>query len=142
MSHDLLKLEKKPVAKALIIRATSGPKVIKSISSGPISMLGSGPLDMLKDVLSGGMLGGSMPMPMPPISMSMGMGMKPKSMDPEYNDTDMVKSTLKSIIAVAQKLEEMHCCCNPMPSWAEAKIYNAQKDILTVLGALMGRELE
>ncbi len=137
MNHADIKLEKKPIAKALIIKATSGPKIIRSISSGPLGLPG-GPMDLLKDVLSGGMLGGSMP----PMSVSMSMPRTMSGRDPEYDDTDMVKSSLRSIIAISQKLEEMSCCCNPMPSWAEAKIYAAQKDILTVLGALMGRELE
>lgn len=127
-----VKLQKKPIAKALIIRATSGPKIVGSISSGPMSIMGSGldggPFDLLKSVLSGG---GMSPMGMPS---SMG------SKDPEFDDSEMIKHSLRSIIAVAQKLEEMSCCCNPMPSWAEAKIYAAQKDILSVLGALMGRE--
>tara|TARA_B100000073_G_C23579575_1_gene511669 strand:- start:296 stop:550 length:255 start_codon:yes stop_codon:yes gene_type:complete len=60
--------------------------------------------------------------------------------DPEYDDRRMVLHALKSMRAIIDELEQRACGCDPMPSWAEAKIYAAQKDILTVLGALMGRE--
>ena len=60
--------------------------------------------------------------------------------DPEYDDKRMVMHALRSMRAIIDELEERACGCEPMPSWAEAKIYAAQKDILTVLGALMGRE--
>jgi len=59
---------------------------------------------------------------------------------PEHDDHTMVLSTLRSMRAIIDELEQRACGCEPMPSWAEAKIYAAQKDILSVLGALMGRE--
>jgi hypothetical protein len=59
--------------------------------------------------------------------------------NPEYDDSRMVKHSLKSIARMAVILERMACECGPMPSWAEAKIYTASKDLQTVLGSMLGR---
>tara|TARA_Y100000592_G_scaffold19371_2_gene29749 strand:- start:67372 stop:67746 length:375 start_codon:yes stop_codon:yes gene_type:complete len=114
----------KPIAKALIIKSKGslpmGPSSITDMVGGPMSML-------MKSLMSGGM--GKM------TSMPSMMGK-----DPEYNDRQMVLSSLNSIRAICDELEQLACGCDPMPSWAEAKIYAAQKDILTVLGALLGKK--
>lgn len=108
----------KPIAKALIIK-----------SKGTMPMKGMMPSPM--DSLISSLMGGALPK-MPSMKGSMG--------DPEYDDKRMVRHALRSMRAIIDELEERACGCEPMPSWAEAKIYAAQKDILTVLGALMGRE--
>ena len=59
--------------------------------------------------------------------------------NPEHDDHKMISSSLKSISRIAVILEKMACECGPMPSWAEAKIYTASKDLQTVLGAMLGR---
>lgn len=116
----------KPIAKALII---------KSKGSMPLGKMMSGPMDGLVSSI----MGGSFP------KMTSLMGDLPKMPlpggdDPEYDDRKMVLHALRSMRAIIDELEQRACGCDPMPSWAEAKIYAAQKDILTVLGALMGRE--
>jgi hypothetical protein len=114
----------KPIAKALII---------KSKGSMPLgSMMSSSPLDSLMNSIMGSAI------PKMPRLMDSGLG-KTES-DPEYDDKRMVMHALRSMRAIIDELEQRACGCEPMPSWAEAKIYAAQKDILTVLGALMGRE--
>ena len=113
----------KPIAKALII---------KSKGSMPLGKMMSGPMDSLISSL----MGGAMPK-MPSLLDSMP---KARMGDPEYDDKRMVIHALRSMRAIIHELEQRACGCDPMPSWAEAKIYAAQKDILTVLGALMGRE--
>ena len=130
-----IKIKKsKPIAKALIIKSTgkmpSDADPLKSMLGGSIgdlmSSIMSNPLPGMSAMPGG--LKGMMSMPKP----SMG--------DPEYDDRRMVLHALRSMRAIIDELEERACGCDPMPSWAEAKIYAAQKDILTVLGALMGRE--
>lgn len=114
----------KPIAKALII---------KSKGSMPLgSMMSSSPLDSLMNSIMGSAI------PKMPRLMDSGLG-KTEG-DPEYDDKRMVMHALRSMRAIIDELEQRACGCEPMPSWAEAKIYAAQKDILTVLGALMGRE--
>ena len=100
---------------------------ITDMVGGPIQMLMKSLMtsDMPKLPMMGSMLG-SMP--------------KPDMSNPEFDDRKMVLHALRSIKAIAAELEERACGCDPMPSWAEAKIYAAQKDILTVLGALMGKD--
>lgn len=115
----------KPIAKALIIKS-KGSMPMKGMGGDPIASLMSSIMD------------GAMPK-MPPILSGMTMP-KPTMGDPEYDDKRMVMHALRSMRAIIEELEERACGCEPMPSWAEAKIYAAQKDILTVLGALMGRE--
>ena len=118
----------RPVAKALIIKSKGslpmGKSTLKSMMSSPmdslVSSLMSGGIPKMPSILD------SMP------KASMG--------DPEYDDKRMVMHALRSMRAIIDELEQRACGCEPMPSWAEAKIYAAQKDILTVLGALMGRE--
>jgi len=58
--------------------------------------------------------------------------------DAKDHDREMVLNRLRSINRMSQILEEMACGCEPMPSWAEAKIYNAAKDLQGVLGYLLG----
>ena len=118
----------KPIAKALIIKSKGSIPMGKS----PLKGLMSSPMDSLISSLMGS-----------PLSMGSGlMSSMPKANmgDPEYDDKRMVMHALRSMRAIIDELEERACGCEPMPSWAEAKIYAAQKDILTVLGALMGRE--
>lgn len=120
-----IKIKKsKPIAKALIIRSkgsipVDGPSSIGSIMGGPIG-------NLMSSIMSGGMP--KMPSPIEDMP------------HPEHDDHTMVLSTLRSMRAIIDELEQRACGCEPMPSWAEAKIYAAQKDILAVLGALMGRE--
>lgn len=71
------------------------------------------------------------------IGMSMGMGM-PKMLDAKDHDKEMVLNRLRSINRMSQILENLACGCEPMPSWAEAKIYVAAKDLQGVLGYLLG----
>jgi len=118
----------KPIAKALII---------KSKGSMPLKGL-MGSDDPMGSLISS-LMGGSM-MPKMPSMMGMLGGHGNKDTDPEYDDKRMVMHALRSMRAIIDELESRACGCEPMPSWAEAKIYAAQKDILTVLGALMGRE--
>ena len=118
----------KPIAKALII---------KSKGSMPLKGL-MGSDDPMGSLISS-LMGGSM-MPKMPSMMGMLGGHGHKDTDPEYDDKRMVMHALRSMRAIIDELESRACGCEPMPSWAEAKIYAAQKDILTVLGALMGRE--
>jgi hypothetical protein len=114
----------KPIAKALIIKSKGtmpmGPSSITDMVGGPMSML-------MKSLMSSGMP------KMPSMMKSMGKGT-------EHDDRHMVLSSLNSIRAICDELEQLACGCEPMPSWAEAKIYTAQKDILTVLGALLGKK--
>ena len=121
----------KPIAKALIIKSKGSLPLDKS----PLGSLMSGPMDSLISSLMKG------PMSSGPRLLS-GMAPMPKGSmgDPEYDDKRMVMHALRSMRAIIDELEDRACGCEPMPSWAEAKIYAAQKDILTVLGALMGRE--
>ena len=70
-----------------------------------------------------------------PMGMSMGM---PKMLDAKDHDKEMVLNRLRSINRMSQILENLACGCEPMPSWAEAKIYNAAKDLQGVLGYLLG----
>ena len=121
----------KPIAKALIIKSKGSLPLDKS----PLGSLMSGPMDSLISSLMKG------PMSSGPRLLS-GMASMPKGRmgDPEYDDKRMVMHALRSMRAIIDELEDRACGCEPMPSWAEAKIYAAQKDILTVLGALMGRE--
>ena len=72
-----------------------------------------------------------------PSPMSMPMGM-PKMLDAKDHDREMVLNRLRSINRMSQILEELACGCEPLPSWAEAKIYNAAKDLQGVLGYLLG----
>jgi len=118
----------KPIAKALIIKSKGSLPLDKS----PLKSMMSGPMDSLISSL----MGGAMPK-MPSLLDSMP---KARMGDPEYDDKRMVMHALRSMRAIIDELEQRACGCEPMPSWAEAKIYAAQKDILTVLGALMGRE--
>ena len=125
-----IKIQKsKPVARALIIKSKGSmpSESITDMVGGPIQMLMKSLMtsDMPKLPMMGSMLG-SMP--------------KPDMSNPEFDDRKMVLHALRSIKAIAAELEERACGCDPMPSWAEAKIYAAQKDILTVLGALMGKD--
>ena len=125
-----IKIQKsKPVARALIIKSKGSipSESITDMVGGPIQMLMKSLMtsDMPKLPMMGSMLG-SMP--------------KPDMSNPEFDDRKMVLHALRSIKAIASELEERACGCDPMPSWAEAKIYAAQKDILTVLGALMGKD--
>ena len=117
----------KPIAKALIIKSKGSmpmsPSSITDMVGGPMSML-------MKSLMSS-----DMPK-MPKMPMMMGSMGK----DPEFDDRRMVLSSLNSIRAICDELEQLACGCDPMPSWAEAKIYAAQKDILTVLGSLLGKK--
>lgn len=125
-----IKIKKsKPIAKALIIKSKG------SLPMDSVSDMVGGPMKMLMKSL----MTSSMPK-LPMMGSMLGSMPKPDMSDPEYNDRKMVLHALRSIKAIAEELEERACGCDPMPSWAEAKIYAAQKDILTVLGALMGRE--
>ena len=125
-----IKIKKsKPIAKALIIKSKG------SLPMDSISDMVGGPMKMLMKSL----MTSNMPK-LPMMGSMLGSMPKPDMSDPEYNDRKMVLHALRSIKAIAEELEERACGCDPMPSWAEAKIYAAQKDILTVLGALMGRE--
>jgi hypothetical protein len=116
----------KPIAKAL---------VIKSKGSMPLENMMSSPMDSLISSI----MGGAMPK-MPKMPSLLDSMPKARMGDPEYDDKRMVMHALRSMRAIIDELEQRACGCEPMPSWAEAKIYAAQKDILTVLGALMGRE--
>lgn len=117
----------KPIAKALIIKSKGSmpvsPSSITDMVGGPMSML-------MKSLMSS-----DMPK-MPKMPMMVGSMGK----DPEFDDRRMVLSSLNSIRAICDELEQLACGCDPMPSWAEAKIYAAQKDILTVLGSLLGKK--
>ena len=126
----------KPIAKALIIKA-KGSMPIKSES---ITDMVGGPMNMLmKSLMSKGLP--NMPnMPNMPMLPKMPMMLGSRGKDPEYDDRRMVLSSLNSIRAICDELEKLACGCDPMPSWAEAKIYAAQKDILTVLGSLLGKK--
>jgi len=121
----------KPIAKALIIKSKGNIPLGKS----PLKSMMSNPIDSLVSSI----MGGSMP-EMPSIINSMSKMPRDSMGDPEYDDKRMVMHALRSMRAIIGELEQRACGCEPMPSWAEAKIYAAQKDILTVLGALMGRE--
>lgn len=132
-----IKIKKsKPIAKALIIKS-KGPipvdaeSPLKSIMGGPIG-------NLMSSIMTNGMP--KLPSLLDDMPMSSFKMPKPMSGDPEYDDRHMVLSSLRSMRAIIDELEQRACGCDPMPSWAEAKIYAAQKDILTVLGALMGRE--
>ena len=63
------------------------------------------------------------------------LGMPPAEHD---HDREMVLNRLRSINRMSQILEQMACGCEPMPSWAEAKVYSAAKDLQGVLGYLLG----
>ena len=121
----------KPIAKALIIKSKGSIPLSKS----PLKSMMSNPIDSLVSSI----MGGSMP-EMPSIINTMSKMPRDSMGDPEYDDKRMVMHALRSMRAIIDELEQRACGCEPMPSWAEAKIYAAQKDILTVLGALMGRE--
>jgi hypothetical protein len=121
----------KPIAKALIIKSKGSMPLGKS----PLKSMMSGPMDSLISSL----MGGGIPK-MPSILDSLEKMPRDQMSDPEYDDKRMVMHALRSMRAIIDELEQRACGCEPMPSWAEAKIYAAQKDILTVLGALMGRE--
>lgn len=54
------------------------------------------------------------------------------------HDKEMVLNRLRAINRTSQILEKMACGCEPMPSWAESKIYTAAKDLQSVLGYLLG----
>ena len=56
----------------------------------------------------------------------------------EDHDVEMVLTSLRSIRRTTQILERLICGCEPVPSWAEAKIYNASKDFQSVLGYMLG----
>lgn len=55
------------------------------------------------------------------------------------SDKEMVLNRLRSINRISEILERMACGCEPLPSWAEAKIYSAAKDLQGVLGYLLGK---
>lgn len=87
--------------------------------------------------------------PLSAISDALEENMKPKAMVvssqpmmgmpyPKDRDKEMVLNRLRSINRMSEILEEMACGCEPMPSWAEAKIYSAAKDLQGVLGYLLG----
>tara|TARA_Y100000310_G_C20475108_1_gene712001 strand:+ start:108 stop:416 length:309 start_codon:yes stop_codon:yes gene_type:complete len=61
---------------------------------------------------------------------------------PAYVDQDreMILNRLRSINRTSQILEQMACGCAPLPSWAEAKIYSAGKDLQGILGYLLGEK--
>ena len=132
-----IKIKKsKPIAKALIIKSKGSMPIdsdspIKSIMGGPIG-------NLMSSIMSSGIP--KMPSLLDDMPTSLIKMPKPMKDDPEYDDRHMVLSSLRSMRAIIDELEQRACGCDPMPSWAEAKIYAAQKDILTVLGALMGRE--
>jgi len=65
---------------------------------------------------------------------SMSMSMAPKG----DHDVEMVLTSLRSIRRTTQILERLICGCEPVPSWAEAKIYNSSKDFQSVLGYMLG----
>ena len=112
----------KPIARALIIRGTG--KMPMPMGGGHIGSL-------VKSLMSGGMP------KMPRILGDMSMPMDP----PEGGDErQRVLSILRSIRAITDELGKLSCGCGPLPSGVEAKIYAAQRDLLTVLGALMGEE--
>ena len=132
-----IKIKKsKPIAKALIIKS-KGPIPVDSES--PLKSIMGGPIgNLMSSIMTNGMP--KLPsllddMPMASLKMP-----KPIAGDPEHDDRHMVLSSLRSMRAIIDELEQRACGCDPLPSWAEAKIYAAQKDILTVLGALMDRE--
>jgi hypothetical protein len=132
-----IKIKKsKPIAKALIIKS-KGPipidaeSPLKSIMGGPIG-------NLMSSIMTNGMP--KLPSLLDDMPMSSLKMPNPMRDDPEHDDHTMVLSTLRSMRAIIDELEQRACGCEPIPSWAEAKIYAAQKDILAVLGALMGRE--
>lgn len=55
------------------------------------------------------------------------------------HDVEMVLTSLRSIRRTTQILERLICGCEPVPSWAEAKIYNSSKDFQSVLGYMLGK---
>jgi hypothetical protein len=63
---------------------------------------------------------------------------------PAYGDQDkeMILNRLRSINRTSQILEQMVCGCggDSLPSWAEAKIYSAGKDLQGILGYLLGEK--
>lgn len=63
----------------------------------------------------------------------------PSIASPKDEDKEMVLNRLRSINKMSEMLECMACGCEPMPSWAEAKIYSAAKDLQGVLGYLLGK---
>lgn len=132
-----IKIKKsKPIAKALIIKSkgpiiADGKSPLKEIMGGPIG-------NLMSSIMTNGMP--KLPSLLDDMPMSIMKMPKPIEGDPELDDRHMVLSSLRSMRAIIDELEQRACGCDPMPSWAEAKIYAAQKDILTVLGALMGRE--
>lgn len=56
------------------------------------------------------------------------------------HDKEMVLNRLRSINRMSQILEQLACGCEPMPSWAEAKVYSAAKDLQGILGYLLGEK--
>ena len=122
----------KPIARALIIKAKGG--LPADVPSPMKSMMGDSMTSLINSIMGNSL--SSMP------SLLNDMPRRPSKdlSDPEYDDKRMVLHALRSMRAIIDELEQRACGCDPMPSWAEAKIYAAQKDILTVLGALMGRE--
>lgn len=72
---------------------------------------------------------------------AMSAAMPSALMQPSHGDSDkeMVLNRLRSINRMSEILERMACGCEPMPSWAEAKIYSAAKDLQGVLGYLLGK---
>ena len=55
------------------------------------------------------------------------------------HDVEMVLTSLRSIRRTSMILEKLICGCEPVPSWAEAKIYNSSKDFQSVLGYMLGK---
>lgn len=131
-----IKIKKsKPIAKALIIKS-KGPI---PVDSDPLKSIMGGPIgNLMSSIMTNGMP--KLPSLLDDMPMASLKIPKPMNEDPEYDDRHMVLSSLRSMRAIIDELEQRACGCDPLPSWAEAKIYAAQKDILTVLGALMGRE--
>ena len=95
------------------------------------------PLSGLEEALKDNMKPKALVISKGPSTMGMPMGM-PKMLDSKDHDKEMVLNRLRSINRMSQILEELACGCEPMPSWAEAKIYNAAKDLQGVLGYLLG----
>ena len=122
----------KPIARALIIKAKGG--LPADVSSPIKSMMGDSMTSLINSIM------GKSLSSMPSLLNDMPRIPSKDLSDPEYDDKRMVMHALRSMRAIIDELEQRACGCEPMPSWAEAKIYAAQKDILTVLGALMGRE--
>lgn len=110
-----------------------------------ISIKSISPVKELKDALELNMKPKSMDTP--PLGVSshpvevlkstMPMTYPPKHSEP--SDKEMVLNRLRSINRMSEILERMACGCEPMPSWAEAKIYSAAKDLQGVLGYLLGK---